>query len=838
MAEETGDLKDTIRNLGQTHQERPIIKMAPDSIIYIDGLPYLLNDFVGKSGTLFNFNDFVTQASGAADLNTWVPTCTVNLSLPNDLRYLAQAPSGQRIIKTMSEIKIFTKGYYLTDNGDSVYHRVFWGVVASVTYSDNKRTMEITLTCKGILHLFELMQINVAPSVVTAQHTGGDVTPMIDKWANLNPFEIILHAFKYPLREDVTDQETLAENNAWLPKDMFERVYASKWNRHLLDMRKAVRLHGLRVQDGPKNGSAAITQAPTTTKPDPDAKTPSESTASRQGMTTQTKDEVQRELGIDHNLIAKFLPTFKIGTINLLQSTVTSRLTRIDEMVRTMGWEGYQDLDGSIVIKPPLYNLDTQNTKAAPERNPFIIHLPEVLTTETETEDEGQIRATRLSVQGSLDKTPMLSDGPSNILNTATFLDPALVRQFGIRSEPVKTMPVIADNSYALFAFAASEMTKLNKNYRTYTVSIPMRPELRLGFPLYIPHLDIYAYLENISWSYVRGGQATMTLSCTNLRHRELFAKEKVTKQGELEIKEWIYNSVPDLVLAYTAAPAQDQSKNSKNQLTTPVGSAGTQPPKDPKSHDPSTDQKELLAREERLRKLTGTEPDAKGISWRVSEDASGFFKNAAKGGVVDRAYYDQITHGTMPYTDAKGYTVQRPFPWGRYLTLEETLDLLTRPEARRTKKLLPFEAPDAKDTQSSKPKDPDTKLTPTQGLQIKGSDNTPDAFIMSGLGTPSLSTTDPTKGTPADKQMFDKLVALKEKIDDDTICFILSFSVEDGNQTDPNTFNSAEAGGNNAAPKDGGTPAPPADAGKDKAEALVYDVAKGKIVGETELSQ
>ena len=857
MPEATGNLKDTVRNLGQTHQERPIIKMAPDTIVYIDGLPYLFNDFVGTNGTVFNINDFVTQASGAADLNTWVPSCTVNLSVPNDLKFLAMAPAGQRIIKTMSEIKIFTKGYYLTEAGDTVYHRIFWGVVTGVNYSDNRKTLEITLTCRGILHLFELMQINVAPSVVTAQAMGGEVTPFIAKWPQLNPMEVILHTFKYPLKQDVVDSDTLAQKNTWVPKDLFERAYVVKWNRHLLDMQKAVRLHGLATKKSSKTGSPKITDTPTTTAADPKDKDPGAGQG-RQGTVVATKDEVERAQLLDYDIVAKFLPAYQLGAINLLQSTVTSRLTRIDEMVRLMGYEGYQDVDGSIVIKPPLYNLDTQNTDASPARNPFIIHLPEVLNTEVETEDESQVRMTRTTVKGTI-AGQLLGDSGAKVIPEATYFDPALIHQFGLRTEPPKTIPLLAANGYATFGFAVAEQVKLNKNYRTYTVTIPMRPEIRLGFPIYVPHNDFYAYLENVSWSFVRGGQATMTLSCTNIRHREMFAKEKVTevpvgKDGaKVQIKEWIYTSLPNLELKYTAKPADTQSINSKNQVTTnPVGAEMTQPSKDPKTQDPTPEQKELKARqEERLKLLTGTKEDTGGLSWRVSDGTGGFFTRPETGGKVNQTYYNVITRKAMPYTDEKGYNVIRPFPWGRYMKLEDALDMLTRPPERRTKKLLPHEAkaadkaPDAGKAPASgtDTMEVNGRLVPMVGatVTVVGTDTEPDAFLMTGLGTPSLTSTDPTKGTKADKMLMDKLYRFKESIDDDLTYFVVSFEGATAQGAGgSNPYSDGEQAGNNTsagAVKGAGTPMPPADKGQDSAEANVYNISSD-TVGPSEFSQ
>jgi hypothetical protein len=125
--------------------------------------------------------------------------------------------------------------------------------------------------------------------------------------------------------------------------------------------------------------------------------------------------------------------------------------------------------------------------------------------------------------------------------------------------------------------------------------------------------------------------------------------------------------------------------------------------------------------------------------------------------------------------------------------------------------------------------------------VTVVGTDTKPDAFLMTGLGTPSLTTTDPTKGTAADKALMDKLYSFKESIDDDLTYFVVSFenaTSAGAGASDP--YASGEKAGNDTsagAVKGAGTPMPPADKGQDSAEANVYNISSD-TVGPSEFSQ
>ena len=809
-----------VRNILQTHQERTIIKQAPDLVVYIDGLPYLVNNWTSQGAIVVNFNDYVTASSGAADVGTWIPGATVNLSIPNHAKAQFLGPGGAFPITTMSEIKVFTRGYYLTKNDETVYHRVFWGVIDNVNQVDNETTLEVTLACKGILRIFDLMQFNLSPAVRTSA-TGANpsITPFTSVQQPFNPVDSILQMFQAPLGDDyigvdVFPIETIAPEEASGEGGSTQNVqatlkqdYVSKWAKHLVDLQKGLRLFGLLNDAVDTKWTARAADAATTAKPE---------TRSEGGAISRTVT-AQEALKAGYNLdeVGRYLPSFQLTSgIGLLQATVSTRLARVQEMVEVLGWEGYQDIDGSIVVKPPLYNLNPLKSSAATsdtDRNPFVINLDERIGADTYMEDEGQVRLTRAAVIGMLNGADaiQISQGPTNLTPIGVFSDPVLIRQFGIRTEGVKSLNYLGNNAGLLYAYAVSELAKTNRHWKTYTVTVPMRPELRLGFPIHIPWRDIMGYLENISWSYNRGGACTMTLTCGMIRQREMYGTFNTNSN------KFVYTPVRNACLRWTKStkdnPALSDSVVDTNAtIATPVAlrlSAAE------KNHQLATHNASTVA---------GDPLDSEGCRWRIQNDTglagdkdtpgpspqqlltagvklegddgftarytkTFFVQNAPM--KVDAAYCLLVQTTAMPYTDDEGYILARPFPWGRYITLEDALDTFTRSRKQRTGAILPFETNLGAASA--------TTLGMMNAHRSTGDflQKKTDAFILTGLGTPS------TNGTTS-AQVLTKLQSLADLIGDNTTFFTVVFpTAEDPNASGltPNPNNQLATDAQNA---------------------------------------
>src|SRR5271163_733506 len=190
----------TIRNISQTTQEREIIKTAPDIVIFFDGLPYLVNYFVndprtGAAYSLVNFNDKVVSFSANYDTESLVPSCSIQLQIPNYEKGMYQMPGGNNLLQTMAQVQVYAKSYFMSATGDTVYRRVFKGVTSYIGYNDNGKTLEISIQCHGIMHLLERMQTNIHPSSNTTLHTGTSQTVWQSKYASGDCFEILRQVF-------------------------------------------------------------------------------------------------------------------------------------------------------------------------------------------------------------------------------------------------------------------------------------------------------------------------------------------------------------------------------------------------------------------------------------------------------------------------------------------------------------------------------------------------------------------------------------------------------------------------------------------------------------------
>lgn len=661
----------SVRNLAQTYQERDIIKTAPDSVVYINNIPYIVNPYIGDKGVIVNFNDYITQISGVADTDSLIPSCTINLSVPIHNSSLFIAPGGNRIIATMSLVKIFGKGYFFDDDGNTVYYRTFYGIVDSVGYTHTKNSVEIVISCKGILRLYELIQTNIAPSTLNyGVYKGVDPQAFTSRDYRKNPLTIIqdnLMNFLKTVEVEAafipTNIQNASEPDSRVTKAEFEnaihRRFVDRWNPIIDEMRKAVRIFGIDYR-----------------KPAP------KSSADALDYFASQKD-----------LVLNYLPDFAIGDIQLLQSRTTSKLERVSTMASIAGYEAYQDLNGDIIFKPPLYNLNCtnfskkQNDKKS-EKNPFIIRLVEV-EDEQEQEDENAIRATRITVKGQ-PWGAILQDFQGEIVpGMVAYTDINLLSKFGMREEPPREITFLKMDNKANLAFAIAEMYRMNRTYRTYRVSIPFRPELKLGFTCYIEHLDMFGYVRNISWTYNVGGNCTMSITLDSLRRRAMLPVLVTTQDKNdpnKKITTYEYRSLSNLVSRFTKKSTTKSATgdNSSTVLASPEGTIQTESgTTEQQANDTSInsvaediEKNTQLAFDDytRFRTIEVKAPDLN-QTWRIELDKEGKF---TKPRACDEKYLVDL-YSTQPYTDDDGYELYGPFPWGRWQTVEDAIRLFTK---------------------------------------------------------------------------------------------------------------------------------------------------------------
>ena len=278
-----------------------------------------------------------------------------------------------------------------------------------------------------------------------------------------------------------------------------------------------------------------------------------------------------------------------------------------------------------------------------------MVYLSEI-EAETEAEDEANVRATRMCVQPDFMSNLHFpsAEGPQ-ILPVADHIDIAKLAKFGLREQPLRTLNFLGQNDkIALYTYAVSELNRANRGYRTYTFSIPLRPEIRLGFPMYIPHRDMYGYINSVSISYQQGASATMQVTLDTIRRRPLLPTyTTVTDSTGNQRKVTTYVSQGDLVLEWTVPPSSSDASSPSAQAApsspgsgsgqTTGGSNGggspstsplvnlvgtpttlTQPPDAP-FHPQEWEY--LVYKKEKIGNLYATRFDTKGKSFRFQKD-------------------------------------------------------------------------------------------------------------------------------------------------------------------------------------------------------------------------
>lgn len=785
-----------IRSVSQSVQEREIVKTAPDLVVYFEGLPYLINRFISdqktnNNFTLVNFNDHVAGFNAGYDTDLMVPSASINLQVPNYLRYLYQMPGGNNLIATMMQVQVYAKGYYMSSQGDTVYHRVFKGMVSHVGYNDNGKTLEISIQCYGSLHMLELMQINLNPAVNTTMHTATQLTTWETILGDHNPYRVITDAFTYGLQSDGFQLDSLFQTSPGEAHNMFsdsvQRGYIAKWQAILFNMAKDVHVYGSVHKDNPRVKASQIekqTSKVSQVKGKPDLDTLGAS-LTRFAPVSEAEDVAHNTY---YSKIATYHPFMTVTSLNLTNNNIVNRLELIRRMVNMIGFEGYQDIDGKIIVKPPLYNLDVINlgartkqtstkanatalqsansqtnplTQIYPESNPFVVQLSEILT-EQETEDQAAIRRTRTVVCGALNPTGIQIDLQTAIKFTAEYIDVSKLQKFGLREEQAYMIPWLSlGDKESLFATAIMDTVRANRSYRTYTFTIPVRPEIKLGFPVFIPHKDMYAYVKSVSISYSIGGTATMTVTCDSVRRRVLVnTKQKTNDNPPREYQAWV--TAPNLVYKWSKnSPSASQtalnqspnssvsfgigsteqyttgglkSKQGNQNFTDLVGTPATIQNLSPTTQ-PSPQQITVTAfYTQKMGSKIGTQFDTPFANWTVQNDA-----NAAQGTIDPRTKQGYFTQkrqtdffymkdirgndnqtAVIPFTDDKGYEVLAPFPWGRWTDLNSAIQEFTENGW----------LPGALDLNGQS----------IQNLQDLAVLQATDAFIFAGLGTPTAT--------------------------------------------------------------------------------------------------
>jgi len=530
---------------------RPTIKTAPDVLVYINGENTV--SACSSCRRTFNINNYVTSVS--VDLNVDNPpgSATINLSIPIHTvdEFLVD---GVPILSPMMEVEIFSKGYFLVE-GIPQYYPIFWGLITEVTEDFSGGFYKYTISCSDILKWWDLCVMNINPAFTNPVGTQLGRSIFGNVFFGKNPFDVIWTLAQQSLGDVIVGTNSLVS----LYKDAAQAsVFRSSlvdmmlyWEDRFTRMRSGLLLYGINgafvrgdsLWQAYKSGKASFGQ-------------PFASTAVAKANGGDAEKQMVYD-PTDPSVTAFRTQFMQAGEINFWQSEFETKLKLAQSCKEAIGYEFYMDVDGSIVFKPPFYNLDVIQNKPI-----SWIQEADIITANF-TESEAEV-ITQLQIQGSMYGN--VDYGlPEELTPHVSVTDYHLLRKYGWRTQQITSE--FLGSPHLMFYHGLDMLDRINAKRFRGSVSIPHRPELRLGFPVYIPHKEQFWYVSGISHSVEIGGRSVTNLTLT--ARRQKFSAPR----GVATLKPAKNASVP---------PNQSPKQVAKRAWELKMGSAATFPPDPP----------------------------------------------------------------------------------------------------------------------------------------------------------------------------------------------------------------------------------------------------------------
>ena len=529
-----------------------IVQHTPDCVVTVNG--YLEIPGCPSCNGRIDLQNYITSVTVDSTLEP-PASATVAMFIPSvDNQFFFR--DGDFLLQPGLEIRIYMRGYFpqkfLTkEDADRVgansagfnpadvpvypYYHVFHGVVTSVSHEYSGGDYTATLTCADTLNFWNTLKVSTNGAVLGVRPDSSlvDYSLYGHTFMGASPYSIIYTLFRvgfgaaggveynFQVESNIDGNSSalglslykaaaLYWENRWSSRTMnlkmygadgtlyngFEQAYLgafegrspevleklssrpSNFDRNSFDSSSDPRVRDLMRQFGYNPLSSRIAL-----------------TTSTDGKTATTIDVVKMQ--------AFTYDVSLLGNVSVFETEYATKMEIAEAVKEVSGFEFFQDATGDLVFKPPFYNLDTSTDPV------FIIEDRDLISiSETANEPE----ATMVKVKGSQLKPNLKVGLEAWLLPSAVFIDYRLVAQFGWREAGPFECNYLTDTK-SLYATAINRLDLLNAGAKSAQINIPLRPEIRLGYPVYVRFIDSYYYVTGLSHSFAYGGQCTTSIT-------------------------------------------------------------------------------------------------------------------------------------------------------------------------------------------------------------------------------------------------------------------------------------------------------------------------------------
>lgn len=495
--------------------KRKVEVTAPDCLVYVNG------ELTLPSGASpyrrIDLQPLITSVNVSGNVSSPPASADISLHIPDHL--LSDFRLGRNLILTpMMEVRIYMKGHFLL-NGAPQYYPVFWGIVTSVADSYASGQNTVSLSCQDITYWWQVQHININPAILAVQRGQAQrLSETGNVFTGMNAFQIMYTLARQVHGDSVNVQQYLKEFQVVSEAVDTENLrLTAYWAKRLGCITTALKMYGPNgriiqgdlfsqiikpntldtIGDG-KRGLAVINES-TKNKP-------------------PNYDFVQG--GVDLSQVTPFsLVLSKLGSPDVWNGELMTKIQIAQQVAEVVGYEFFQDMTGEIIFKPPFYNLDVYGN--------FPISWIRDIDLISDALTENIPEATYIEGTGEFIQNFEASMA-AETLPRATYIDYRLVQKYGWKKAEFNSQFVGSifergqkgGGPQALFLHLVDQLDRVNSRTTSGSVSIPLRPELRLGYPVYHESRDTFYYIEGISHSFTYGGGCTTSLTLMSGRKK------------------------------------------------------------------------------------------------------------------------------------------------------------------------------------------------------------------------------------------------------------------------------------------------------------------------------
>jgi hypothetical protein len=381
-------------------------------------------------------------------------------------KYGGEFRKGRCLIRPMDRVAIFLRRRYPKTEQEMVL--VFVGLISSVQDKDSGTHRELVLTGEDVTKWLRLSRVNINPSLISMAETEREpiaqayysnaVTTGLQGWqivevliagGNLKDYGV---AADVPIR-GIGQWEVTREEDPTGQSILMGKPKSEVSNRSVLEIFKKSRLN---------------IQVPSTA--------------------------------------SSFVPykRYFSHSGSGLKSEYRDRASILQDVARDTNFWFYADGQGNLNYHAPRFDL--KHILAAPNPEVYIIE-PESILNWALSEDDKDLWS-RIEVTGREDWS---ADGNLNtLLRWNWYENPLLVARYGLRVLLIDH-PFARDEEDA-FYIAKTLMLRLNKERLQGQITITGRPELRIGYPVFLPYRNMIYNVMSVTHSYVHGETVTTSI--------------------------------------------------------------------------------------------------------------------------------------------------------------------------------------------------------------------------------------------------------------------------------------------------------------------------------------